>query len=267
MHRTILPVWRKRQLAIIDILWRAKSVPRDHHKFKAEMFNLGNYTGTIDQRRTAARADAEAMMKTYAENIKKHAPDMGYVGLDSTTIDIIEPKGVSYMDPNKAVDQLDGQLFIAMTTPRSILAGGGGQGGGGRGSYATELMVSNYVMMKITQMTNKIKKLVLDNTRKRLLQRNSAYPVGNLDVKVDLILANSKLELFRQAAIMGQLGTYTEDEIREYTGWAKLRDDQRPHLINTKGKLNTPAGTQTPESGHSDNQHATDPGTASFQKT
>jgi hypothetical protein len=265
MHRTILPVWRKRQLSIIDILWRAKSVPREHHKFDANMFNMGNYTGTLDQRRTAARADAEAQMKTYADNIKKQAPDMGYVGLDSIDISIVEPKGASYMDPNKAVDQLDGQLFIAMTTPRSILAGGGGQGGGGRGSYATELMVSNYVMMKITQMSRKIKPLILGNIRKRLLKVNSSWPVDKLDVKIDLVLANSKLELFRQAAIMGQLEAYTEDEVREYTGYAKLRDDQRPHILRKKAKVSTPAGTQTPETGHSDNQHATDPGTASFQ--
>jgi hypothetical protein len=267
MHRTILPVWRKRQLSIIDILWRAKSVPREHHKFDANMFNMGNYTGTLDQRRTAARTDAEAQMKIYADNIKKQAPDMGYVGLNSIEIGMIEPKGASYMDPNKAVDQLDGQLFIAMTTPRSILAGGGGQGGGGRGSYATELMVSNYVMMKITQMSRKIKPMILSNVKKRLLRVNPAWPIDKLDVKIDLVLANSKLELFRQAAIMGTLGAYTEDEIREFTGFAKLREDQRSHLLSTKGKASTPAGTQTPESSHSDNQHATDPGTASFQAT
>ena len=244
MHRTILPVWRKRQLSIIDILWRAKSVPREHHKFNAEMFNMGNYTGTLDQRRTAARADAESQMKIYADNIKKQAPDMGYVGLDSIDISIVEPKGASYMDPNKAVDQLDGQLFIAMTTPRSILAGGGGSAGGGRGSYATELMVSNYVMMKITQMSRKIKPLILGNVRKRLLRINPAWPVDKLDVKIDLVLANSKLEIFREAAIMGGLGIYTEDELRDFTGYDKMREDQRDHLVNTKGKVSAPAGAR-----------------------
>lgn len=265
VYRTILNIWQKRQLQIIDVLWRWKMIPREHHQFSADMFNMVNYTGDLNSKRTSARTDAETVMGGYATKIKTQAPDVGYVTLDTTKITTIEPKSSGYMAANDIIQQLNNQIFIALTTPKSILAGGAS------GSYASELVVTNYVAIKVISLAKKIKPIILENMRKRLLRKNALYPVNRLDMKVDMILSNSKLELYRQAAIMGALGIYTDTEIRELLGNEPLREDQKANLVKTgnmsvqadaSGEHPVPAGTQQPETPQSNNQHATDKGKA-----
>ena len=265
VYRTILNIWQKRQLQIIDVLWRWKMIPREHHQFSADMFNMVNYAGDINTKRTSARSDAETVMGGYATKIKTQAPDVGYVTLDTTKITTIEPKSSGYMAANDIIAQLNNQIFIALTTPKSILAGGAS------GSYASELVVTNYVAIKVISLANKIKPIILENMRKRLLKRNALYPVDRLDIKIDMILSNSKLELYRQAAIMGALGIYTDTEIRELLGDEPLREDQKANLVKTgnmtvqadaSGDHPVPAGNQPPETSQSSNQHATDKGKA-----
>jgi hypothetical protein len=265
VYRTILNIWQKRQLQIIDVLWRWKMIPREHHQFSAEMFNMVNYTGDLNSKRAAARSDAETIMGGYATKIKTQAPDVGYVTLDTTKITTIEPKSSGYMAANDIIQQLNNQIFIALTTPKSILAGGAS------GSYASELVVTNYVAIKVISLANKIKPIILENMRKRLLKRNALYPVDRLDIKIDMILSNSKLELYRQAAIMGALGIFTDTEIRELLGNEPLREDQKANLVKTgnmsvqadaSGEHPVPAGAQQPETSQSSNQHATDKGKA-----
>ena len=275
MHRCVLPVWESRQLRIIDLLWRFKMVPREHHKFISDQFALGNYTGSMDKRREAARKDAKKMMDDYTTQLKQMAPDVGYVTLDTTEIDIVENKSGGYMKSNERMDQLVEQFYIALTTPRAVV------NGESPGSYAAMTVVSNYVALKVTSLTRKIKPLILANVRKRLLAINPNYPVALLDLRVSLILANNKLDLFRQAAIMGQLGLFTRTEIREMLEYLELREDQLSELVKT-GNSATPAdaakpapgveGTQGgetpsnnlpkyPETPASNAQHATLPGT------
>jgi hypothetical protein len=169
------------------------------------------------------------------------------------------------MAANDIIQQLNNQIFIALTTPKSILAGGAS------GSYASELVVTNYVAIKVISLANKIKPIILENMRKRLLKRNALYPVDRLDIKIDMILSNSKLELYRQAAIMGALGIFTDTEIRELLGNEPLREDQKANLVKTgnmsvqadaSGEHPVPAGAQQPETSQSSNQHATDKGKA-----
>jgi hypothetical protein len=268
VYRTILNIWQKRQLQIIDVLWRYKMIPREHHMFSAEMFNMANYAGDLNTKRNSARADAESIMGSYAQKIKQSAPDIGYVTLDTTKITTVEPKSAGYMAANEIIAQLNNQIFIALTTPKSILAGGAS------GSYASELVVTNYVAIKVISLANKIKPIILENMRKRLTKKNSQYPVDKLDIKVDMILSNSKLELYRQAAIMGALGIFEESEIRDLVGYEPLREDQREHLVQTgnmtvqanANEPSVPAGEQQPETSQSSNQHATDKGKAVTNK-
>jgi hypothetical protein len=280
MHRCVLPVWESRQLRIIDLLWRFKMVPREHHKFISEQFSLGNYTGSMDKRREAARADAKKMMDDYTTQLKSMAPDIGYVTLDTTEIGIVENKSGGYMRSNERMDQLVEQFYIALTTPRAVV------NGESPGSYAAMTVVSNYVALKVMSLTRKVKPLILSNIRKRLLAIDPSYPVALLDLRISLILANNKLDLFRQAAIMGQLGLFTSTEIREMLEYLELREDQMADLVKTGGSgqaadAQSPApgveGSQGgqipsnsrpdyPETSLSNGQHATDPGLNAIRK-
>jgi hypothetical protein len=253
VHRCILPVWESRQLKIIDLIWRQKNVPREHHSFSSDQFSLDNYTGSIDKRRTDARADAKKMLDEYAATLKNLTPDIAHVTLDTTDISMIENKSAGYMRPNERLEQLQKELYVAMSTPRAVVDGET------QGSYAAMTVVSNYIALKVVSLTTKVKPLLLANMRKRLLAINPGYPVSLLDMKISITLANSKLDLFRQAAIMGQLGIFTDTEIRAIVDFLELRGDQRAHLVNTSNQQ-TPADAQSPGQGVSGTQGGSEPG-------
>jgi hypothetical protein len=290
MHRCILPIWESRQLRIIDLLWRWKMIPREHHSFDSGQFSLENYSGSLDKRRTAARADAKIVLDAYAEDLKKQTPDIGHVTLDTTKIEIVENKTGGYMQTNDRMTQLVEQYFIALTTPRAVI------NGESPGSYAAMTVVSNYVALKVVSLANKVKPLLLDNVRKRLLAINPSYPVELLDMKISLVLANNKLDLFRQAAIMGALGLFTETEIREMLEYVPLTEEQRDEIVNTSkteqtqvdsniqsaadgqspadgvsgtqgGQITSSSKPNYPDTPQSSGQHGTDPGKAVYQKT
>jgi len=288
MHRCILPIWESRQLKIIDLLWRWKMIPREHHSFDSSQFSLDNYSGSITKRRTDARNDAKTVLDAYAQDLKGQTPDIGHVTLDTTDIKIVENKTGGYMQTNDRMDQLAEQLYIALTTPRAVI------NGESPGSYAAMTVVSNYIALKVVSLATKVKPLLLSNVRKRLRAINPLYPVHLLDMKVSLVLANNKLDLFRQAAIMGTLGIFTKTETREMLEFLALRDDQLADILDTSakqaqvdaaiqsaadgqspgegvsgtqgGKVPSSSLPKYPETPQSSGQHSTDPGKNAIQK-
>lgn len=233
LQRTVISVWWKRQCEMIDVLLRWRNVPREHHKINAEMFSLSNYAGKSPaERQRAAQEDIDAFIKKYIDSIADQMPDQGYVSTDNVEIGMIESK-VNYLQSNELIKQLDGTITAGLNIPQSMI------NGQDAGSFASELVISNYVSAKIIQIAERIKPVILENMRKRLLAVNSSYPVEELDIKLELTLSNSKLETLREMAIMGSLGVFTENEIRNEGGWDNLRDDQRPYLVNSSTSTET----------------------------
>jgi len=50
---------------IIDILWRYKNVPREHHQISGELFSLDKYAGDTNTRRLAAKRDLDEFIDQY----------------------------------------------------------------------------------------------------------------------------------------------------------------------------------------------------------
>lgn len=228
VHRTVLPVWWKRQIMIVDILLRWKNVPREHHSLNSEMFSLGFYQGTPEERLTKSRTDAETYIASYIETIADLTPDAGYVTTDSVDIDMIE-SDVTYIESNQMLDQLNSRVTAGLNVPRSIIDGENA------GSYASELVISNYFMAKVLQLCDKVSVVLLDVVRERLLSTNSSYPVQLLNFKFEISLSTNELEMWRQGAIMAELGVFTENEIREKLGYPPLRQEQREFLVGRDG--------------------------------
>ena len=260
LHRAIIPIWWKRQTEIIDILWRWRNVPREHHKIDAEMFSLDKYNGDLDTRRTNSRNEATRFVDEYLESIKNRVPDQGYATLSTVDIGIVEPKSSGYMNTNELIEQLSKNVWTTLNIPSSIVNGEGAS------SYASELMLSNYVTEKILEWAERIAWVVCENMKKRMAAVSPSYPVDNLDIKLELIMASTKLEIFRQAAIMAGMGVYTDTEIRKETGYDRLTEDQLEYVVNNAiGIIKTATndggdGTSSPETSHSRMQHPTDPG-------
>lgn len=264
LHRTVLPIWQKRQSMIIDLLWRWSNVPREHHKISSDPFTLDKYEGSWDQRRQKAETAAERTLDRYVDNITSKVPDQAYVTLDNTDIKVVETR-TSHLDTNDLVSQYDDKIWTSLNIPKSIV------NGSNQSSYASEVMIGNYVTSKIIQLGKKLKKPLLKIVRERIKQIDPSLPVQKLDIKFELILASSKLELFRELAIMASVGVFTETELRDLVGYIPLTEDQREMLVTNKsGKsvedvvrdANQQVGAMKdyPETPHSDAAHTRDAG-------
>ncbi len=222
---------------IIDIMWRWRNVPREHHKIDSSMFSLDRYTGTKAEKTASAKADAEAAISSYIDKITEQEPDQGYVSLDNTEIGVIESK-TPHIQTNKLTDQLDSKIWTALNVPESIVSGKSS------GSYASELVISSYVTSKVIQLAKKFRPILLDIAIKRIKKIDPSLPYTKLDVKFELIMATSKLEMYRQAAIMASIGMFTDTEIRDMLSYNELTDDQRNNIMEYVQVLtNARAGT------------------------
>lgn len=272
LHRTIISIWWKRQTEIIDIMWRWRNVPREHHSIDGSIFSMDKYEGTLEQRREASTTDLESYIAKYASMMMEQMPDQGYVTSDSVKIDIVQSGGsrTNYMNTNELLTQLEGGIWTALNIPSSIV------NGKSAGSYASELVVSNYVSAKVIQMAEKIGAVMLDVLKEKIRKIDSTLPVDKLAFKLELSMAASELEVFRQMAIMGALNVFTDTEIREVGGYEALTEEQKKEIQereqqkveNQRAKsvgdvlrdASSINGPQYPETPQSNQQHKRDAG-------
>lgn len=260
LQRAVLPVWQKRQMTIIDILWRWASIPKQHHKIASDMFALQKYNGATWQAKgETASAEAMKYLKQHAEAMRDLMPDQGITSLDTVTIDMIEPTSTSYVKPNEMINQLTDQVLSAINVPKSLGLGSS------TASFASELILATYTSEKIIQLANKIKPVILESIKLRLLTIDPNFPVDSLDIKIDHTMAISRLEMFRVFAIMVNAGLFSEAELRESVGYEQLRPDQVPY--SPAAAVSTTASTPTgsPETPQSSGQHITDSGKQTYK--
>lgn len=231
LQRAVIPVWMKRQLYIVETLWRWANVPREHHKIDAAAFNLNLYPGTPEQKRTAAERDLNSFISSYAAQISNKPPDKMYITSSNVSIENIEHSAAGYMQSNDLLGQLDESLWNSLNLPRSVVRGTS------ESSYASELIISSYTSLKVQEIARKVSRVVLENMKERLLLVNPDFPVEYLDIKNEFELASSRLEAFKNMQLMSTLGLFTPTEIREEGGFAAITDDQKKEgVVNTSGK-------------------------------
>lgn len=260
LQRAVLPVWQKRQMTIIDVLWRWASIPKQHHKINSEMFALQKYNGaTWASKGEQAREEAMKYLKMHNENMRDLMPDQGITSLDTVDISMIEPTSTSYVKPNEMINQLTDQIMSAINVPKSLGLGSS------QSSFASELILATYTSEKVMQIARKIKPVILESIKLRLLAINPAYPVDSLDIKIDHTMAISRLEMFRVFAIMVNAGLFTEAELRESVGYEQLRADQVPYMPVAAVSTTASTPTGSPETPTSAGQHITDSGKQDYK--
>jgi len=249
LDRLIYTIQWKRQIMACDMQVRWRSIPREHHIINSKAFSLQNYTGTRAERITKAKNDLENELTNYATKIKTQEPDEGYITTDTVEIRQIEPR-FNYTMPNDLIDQLTENVWVALNTPESIVSGSA------RGSYASELIISGYVASKVIRLTEIICDVLLDIIRNKVKEIDDGLPVDKLKIKVALDLEASRLERFRQASVMAQMGIFTADEIRMFLGFEPKGDLS---VVNVQGRetINDQArylrqGQTEPTTPHSD---------------
>lgn len=239
LRRAIIPVWYKRILLANDALWRYKSVPRMDHELSSDAFSTANYTGSPEARMQKAIAEANAALTAHADAMKEQAPDEAFIHLDTIKIKNIEQSSGGYMQANELIDQTNDAIFSAINMPRSIIEGVS------KSSYAAELIIYSYTSTKVTQIANKISRVILDIMKQRLLLVNPQYPVELLTIKCLYNSTSNEIEDFKSAVMMKDLGVFTDDEIRAKVKYKPLTEEQRNsgRIINTQ----QPKSSQTEE--------------------
>jgi hypothetical protein len=267
VQRAVIATWQKRQTSIIDILYRWRIIPREVHSIDSTIFALDQFSGNQMERLAEAQTKAQTYIDQYNASIANQTPDQGYTVLDTISIEMLESKTNAYMKTNELIDQLDDKVWTALNMPKSVVTGDGA------GSYASELVISNYVSEKAMQIAGKIKPMLLENLRKRLLMVNPAFPVEKLDLKLELSMAATRLETFREMAVMGSLGCFTQSEIRERVGYIPLTEEQQNEVV-TGGKTVQAAldafdqlTAKYPDTPQSNQQHKQDSGQQMVNKT
>lgn len=240
LRRALIPIWYKRIAMANDALWRAKSVPREHHQLDAESFSTDHFTGRNKQAaQAAAQAAAASALSAYKESFVSQAPDQAYFTLSSTKIGVVEPHSTSYMNSNDLIEQMNQETYSAINMPQSVVRGVSSS------NYASELIISSYTTTKVKQVANKVMRVMLEVMRERLLDINPNYPVKQLDVKISYVLANSKLENAKIAQVFASMGICYVNELREMNDMDPL-EDKFNVLVDTSNKI-SPASPETPE--------------------
>lgn len=230
LQRALLPVWMSRQIKIIEVMWRWGNIPREHHKIAAEAFNLNLYPGTPEQKRMAAEKDMNRFINAYSSQLSNKVPDQMYVTSDNVTIENIEHTSTSYMGSNEFLDGINQSIWLSLNIPKSFVSGESDS------SYASETIMSSVTGMRIKLMSEKIAEVVTDNMRERLLLINASYPIEYLEARLSFDVSESKLEKAKRAQLLGTMGIYTANELREINDDQPLTEAQREEgLVCTGG--------------------------------
>ena len=270
-QRAIIPVWNSRIIKSIDSMWRWANVPVDHHKLSSLMYSLDKFPiGDMDERMASASAAAELDCTNYANNIASKTPDQHIITTDGVEIVPIEHSTAGYMQPNDLLEQINTQIWSAMNIPKFVVTGTSDS------SYASELLISNYMEAKIVEITRKVMKPILENTRKRLalLYPGKNFPVDYLQTNVDFALAATEIDKVKKSVAMAGGEIYTYDECRKPTGHSTLKPDQYNKIVR-KGRDIEPDGTYKvgenesiyPDTSTSRNQRPTSPGMSKAEKS
>lgn len=232
----------KLAILINDIVLRQKLVPREHHKLDLSAFDPALFAGeTLDDRIRAAKTAATTHINQYKTDVTDplREVDKSYITDKQIEIGFVEPKNVTYIDPNPLMDQISRSIAVATGSPESIATGRG------RGTYASELVVASYVSACVEALADIIKtqlvKLVRRSIRIQYKEKYTDEDLDKIDIRIRSMLGLEKGEATRRAAIMEATGIATLDELRNEVGLDRTltleeKEELRMQKVNTQGR-------------------------------
>jgi len=226
----------KVSIEINDIMMRQRLVPREHHKLDLSQFDPRYFSGdTFEQRVQAAKQAAEQFLNDYKQKVATplQQVDRAYITSKDVEIEILEPKHVTYIDPNPLIDQLNQSIFAVIAPLETAVTGRG------RRTYATEIVVSSYANLVAETIGDIIRSSVLDLVRRHIRKvapQFSEEELANLDIRLRLTYGVSQGELIRQAAVLAATNCFTVDEIRAILGFDPLTEEQQAEIATRSGK-------------------------------
>lgn len=208
----------KRKTIENDIIWKNKLLPRILHKLKMPSIVPSKYTGTQQEKITAAKADAALLTDAFISSTKGVRPDDDLVISDAVDTSILEAKTVNYAQPNETISQINTFLNTPQGLPSGLL---GGESGASMGVELAAIFAGIRVEYIAQKIAVEFAKLMKSHVR---LSATSAgeETIDRLFIHVDPALSVEKFEKIKTAMSMAATGCFTKGEIRQATGYARL---------------------------------------------
>jgi len=225
-------MWKK-NLIRNDMIAGSRALPREDHELDLSQFSLDKFPGSIEQKKAASKAAAEASILSYVEGIKRRQADQGFVHGTSTKISYIQPKD-SYRDPSGQLDQIN-QLIGGPSGAPAALLGGDSKG------FTSVVHSTSFFALRAEIYTEAIQTPVEDLMRRHV---GIARPgirksvVDRLYIKNRLILDRDRAELAIMIATLKEADALTQDELRAIWGLDPLTDDQREMMAEQARLMN-----------------------------
>ncbi len=208
----------KRKTIENDIIWKNKLLPRILHKLKMPSIVPSKYTGTQQEKISAAKADAALLTDAFISSTKGVRPDDDLVISDAVDSSILEAKTVNYAQPNETISQINTFLNTPQGLPSGLL---GGESGASMGVELAAIFAGIRVEYLAQKVANAFTTIMKSHVR---LDATSAgdSTIDRLFIHIDTALSVEKFEKIKTAMSMAATGCFTKGEIRQATGYARL---------------------------------------------
>ncbi len=218
----------KQNLIRNDVLWRNRSLPREHHQLDLSQYDPSKYTGTHSEKISKSKSDAQQAIEDYATNNKRREADQGFVTGMGVTIGYIEPKTMTYADPMPIIDQINSLLGGPTGTPSALL-------GGSTTGFSSLDKSASFLALRAEIYAASIQRRI-----EAVLKRHvgithpniSEDIINRLYIKNRLILDKDRAELAKIVAILVGAKVFTPDEIRQIWGLDPLTEKQSNQILD-----------------------------------
>jgi len=224
----------KLALIINDMLLRQKIIPREHIKLDLSNFDPNLFAGATQEARIqAAKTALDTFMSTFKTNFATPLKevDKSYITGKDIEVEFVEPKHVTYVDPNPMFEQINQSIWAAIAPVEAAVTSRSRQ------SYASELKIGSVADLVAETLADiiKVKVLWLVKEHFKRAYGYSDEQLVKVDIKIQLAYGVQLGEMVRQAAVMAATGCFTRDEIRSMLRFEPLTDEQKEEIAEMIG--------------------------------
>lgn len=236
----------KHNIIITDIMLRHKLLPREVHAVNTLGINpqtVGAAGDLLDTRIDKANAEIERVLGAYEQSIAYVGADRGYiVQAEGVDISILEPKGLNYHKPNEVIDQINAAYAKRLGVPVSELTSSTTE------SFATSVVKTSFATIRTVDVAECIADKLLTFVREHVITTYPKYAslVDRIYIDIDLVMDQEEERRFRIGAMMKQMGTFTDDEIRRVCGYENATEEQKKEIEEAIERMQKIVG-KTPE--------------------
>jgi hypothetical protein len=221
-------------ITLNDIVLRQRLVPREHHKLDLSAFDPNMFEGaTLEERIRKAREAAEKFLEEYKTKVASPIKDVdkSYITGKDVEIEFVEPKHVTYIDPNPLIEQINSSIATVIAPYLNLPRVRG---------YAVGLILADATNLTAITIASIIKQKVLEVIRRHIRMKFgnkfTDEDLDKIDIRLQLAYGLQLTELVRRIAVLAATNLFTDDELRAMLGYLPLTEEQRQQIAERVGR-------------------------------